>query len=168
MNLIKPFLAAATVASTMALAAPASAVDAPRIPIAHATAFCQPALPAFDGLVRKRPLAVQNEGSSNAFVTCSIPLDLGAATFDGVAIYFVNNNEVDTAINCTMANGGGAGSVVYIPKSTVVPPGGGNNSWTPADNGGDELVPLASFSCNLPPGTGIHMMYAAMEVDVGA
>ncbi len=40
---------------------------------ANATAFCQTALPVFDGNVRKRPLAVTNEGTSNAFISCSIP-----------------------------------------------------------------------------------------------
>ncbi len=32
---------------------------------------CQPALPLDDAAVRKKPLAVQNEGIATAFITCS-------------------------------------------------------------------------------------------------
>ncbi len=45
---------------------------------ANATSYCQAALPAFEGAIRKRPLAVQNEGTTNAFVTCSFTMESAA------------------------------------------------------------------------------------------
>ena len=35
--------------------------------------ICAAALPAFEGLVRKRPRAIQNEGAGTAFVSCAPP-----------------------------------------------------------------------------------------------
>ncbi|HST45355.1 MAG TPA: hypothetical protein VLK29_09045, partial [Luteimonas sp.] len=38
----------------------------------NATGLCQAALPAYDGLIRKRPVAIRNEGDAAAFVSCSL------------------------------------------------------------------------------------------------
>lgn len=58
------------------VAAPAAVEAAPieRTLYVNASAHCQAALPVFDGLIRKRPLAVVNEGQAGAFVTCAIPM----------------------------------------------------------------------------------------------
>ena len=53
-------------------------------PTAAAVDRCQPALPTFDGSIRKRPKAVQNEGTSIAFITCGFSGDNFAANDDGI------------------------------------------------------------------------------------
>lgn len=165
---IRPALLGAAVVIAAALpAAEAGAVTSTRTPGAHATAYCQPALPAFDGLIRKRPQAVQNEGTADAFVTCSVPVDISTSELYAVAIYFVNNTGAEVSIPCTLSNGA-LGAVAFFPKVTT---GSGpilSNAWTPADNGGDPLAPMMSFSCKLSPGTGVHFLYTAYDVDVGA
>lgn len=129
--------------------------------------YCQPALPAFDGLIRKRPQAVQNEGTADAFVTCSVPVDISTSELDGVAIIFVNNTGAEVSIPCTLSSGI-TGEVAFIPKITTGNTEFITNSWTPEDNGGDPLTPVMSFSCKLSPGTGVHFLYASYDVDVGA
>src|SRR5690554_342572 len=62
-----PALAVALLAAGALAPQPAAALRV----VAQATAICQGALPAFETQIRKRPLALQNEGEANAFVTCS-------------------------------------------------------------------------------------------------
>lgn len=165
---IHPALLGAAVAIVAALPiAKAGAVDSMRNPGAHATAYCQPALPAFDGLIRKRPQAVQNEGTADAFVTCSVPIDIGASALNGVAMIFVNNTGGEVSIPCTLSNGA-VGEVIFIPKVTTGSEPFITNTWTPADNDDEPLEPMMSFSCKLPPATGVHFIYTAYAVDVGA
>ena len=66
---------------------------------------CQPALPAFDGNIRKRPLAMMNEGTSNAFVTCAF-----GGVFNGVpsqktlSVGFTNITDSEITVNCTLVD----------------------------------------------------------------
>lgn len=145
-----------------------------RTTIATAVALCQPALPVFDGNIRKRPLAVQNEGTSNAFVSCGLIEDVsgyssGAKT---VAAYLVNTGTTSATINCTLVSGNGrhGDSVLYFPKSATI--SAGDNSslifWSAAaDNGGVNFDQVVSVSCQLPPGTGVMQLTNAQDVDVG-
>ena len=67
---------------------------------------CAAALPAFEGLVRKRPRAIQNEGSTNAFVTCAPPQFTEAADPGlGPSIVLVNH---------------GAGAVTVLASAPIV------------------------------------------------
>lgn len=143
----------------------AIAATSEQAPGAHATAFCQSALPAFEGLIRKRPLALQNEGTATAFVTCSVPSDLNARELLSLSIVFVNNTGGSVSISCTLVSGA-LGNVVYIPKATT---GAGEymaNIWSPSDIGGNALSALSSFSCALPPGTGVHYLSALQIVEI--
>lgn len=167
MTLASTLLATAITLTAILTAADAVAVTRSRTPGAHATAFCQPALPAFDSLIRKRPLAVQNEGTATAFVTCSVPIDILASDLGGAALFFVNNTGGEVSIACTLANGA-TGNIIYIPKTTTGDDPYLVNTWTPDDIGGGELANQMSFSCALPPGTGMHFLYTSFYVDVGA
>ena len=134
---------------------------------AQAVAACQGALPAFEGQIRKRPLAVQNEGSADAFVTCAL-LNLGYNSgthrISGGTLYLQNLGGGSRTVSCTAVNSSAVaapGSPLYATRSVSVPANA---------NGSTELAFLAtdfpgapfllpgdtlSVSCNLPPGLGI-------------
>lgn len=143
----------------------ASALDFQVGATASSPALCQPALPSFDGLIRKRPLAVQNEGSANAFVSCAFNGDyLDNSGVSEVTVYLINNNAVPTTVNCTLVNSHAGGLYAAYPKSVEVPansPGGLSTvQWTTADRGGANFSRWVSLSCQLPPGTGLGHLNA--------
>ena len=151
----------------LASAGNAHAVDVSRTFYTNPTGVCQGALPAFDGLIRKRPLAVQNEGSADAFVTCAL-LNLGYNSgthrISGGTLYLQNLGGGSRTVSCTAVNSSAVaapGSPLYATRSVSVPANA---------NGSTELAFLAtdfpgapfllpgdtlSVSCNLPPGLGI-------------
>ena len=176
MSQLNPLLTAATVllaAGTGAFSANASAVTSQREKMANATAICQPALPAFEGVIRKRPLGVQNEGSTGSFVTCSFVSDSGFggnAGTEGFALWFTNNSTASVTVSCTGVIGKRS-SATYLVKSITLNAGASNSiSWQAADNGGVNFTasdPL-NASCQLQPGIGINDTYVWYTVDVGA
>lgn len=123
-----------------------------------AAGACQTALPVFDGVVRKRPLAVQNEGTTTTFVTCGLEGKFGAVMSSTlVFVGLVNNSGAPATVNCTLVDGRDSISdPVYMPKSVVLPANTpiAELSWTSTDNEGDDFI-YPAISCSLPPGTGI-------------
>jgi hypothetical protein len=133
----------------------------------NATSFCQSALPVFDGNVRKRPLAVQNEGTGNAFVTCSFT---GQATeLADIAVFAINNTDVSVSLTCTAVTGGVVTNNTYNTKTIAIPAFGIQGvGWIGADYGGSVPgVGLFSVSCNLPPGVGIARASIEFQEFVG-
>lgn len=132
---------------------------------------CQPALPAFDGSFRKRPLAMQNEGTSTAFVTCAF-----GGVFNGVpsqktlTIGFTNNTAAAITVNCTLVDAhAGVLTPTYFPKSISVPPAGSPVAlllWDFAENGGIRFTYPAA-SCALPPGTGVQVTNHTFDEEIG-
>jgi hypothetical protein len=161
MAMNKMFLASAVLAAACVPAA------------AHAQAFldmtaqgpgvCQAALPAYEGQVRKRPLAIQNEGTVAAFVTCAIPQFTNPALNDpeyGVGIFLINNGATAATVACTGVSIGNEG-VVYVPQTVEVPANSGIDSevvlsWD--EVAGDGSAGYTTTSCSLPPGTGISFV----------
>ena len=71
---------------------------------------CQAALPVFDGQIRKRPLAIQNEGTSNAFITCALRGRFGGTsattgTSAFVTVGLINNTGSSRTATCTLVDG---------------------------------------------------------------
>lgn len=166
------FVIAATVGAAAALLSLAS--HAATIEFKHrqnATAICQPALPAFDGQIRKRPLAVQNEGTELAFVTCSF-IGNDTNTTSRVSLYFINNGPAAASVSCTLVSGYDTASNNFGSKSvSVLANRGGqaNIAWTAAaDNSGNPLGSLVNVSCSLPPGTGINDIYNYYQQEIGS
>ena len=133
---------------------------------------CQGALPSFEGSLRKRPLAIQNEGTGDAFVTCAFEGSNGA-TRDTTQISVILRNLGPTAVNvsCTLVDGGiGLYTPSYFTKTVSVAPGATTNSaisWVAADNGGLGFI-YPAMSCNLPPGVAIPGTIRFFNEDVGA
>lgn len=123
-----------------------------------AAGACQTALPVFDGLVRKRPLAVQNEGTSGTFVTCGLEGKTGAQPSSTVIfVGLVNNSSSPATVSCTLVDGRNAISdPIYLPKSVELPANTpiAELSWSSADAEGANFI-YPAVSCALPPGTGI-------------
>lgn len=140
--------------------------EAHAIESANATAFCQGALPAFDTEIRKRPLAVRNEGDAGAFVSCSIPVNYAGAN-TGVHVYLVNRDTETATVDCTFVDGivtefGGPNFPVYYPQSIALLADAGEIlSWEASEFELASFSSIANISCVLPPGTEITLLGAA-------
>ena len=160
--------------ATLLLAAlPPTAVDAAEInttAYANAPAYCNGALPSFEGALRKRPLAVQNEGTAPAFVTCGLATE-GRAYF----VEVVARSTVGTALTltCTLVNGWDGGTTNgYSTKTVTLPADGGRDGfgWQPQDFGnvGTFAHEALSVTCNLPAGANINSLYVDFRREIGA
>lgn len=145
-------------AAMLALPAAAQAGELADSRVTLAAGACQTALPVFDGVVRKRPLAVQNEGTSGTFVTCGLEGKTGAAPVSSLIFAgLVNNSSSAATVSCTLVDGrNGISDPVYLPKSVELPANASivELQWTSADNEGADFI-YPAISCALPPGTGI-------------
>lgn len=136
-------------------AAPADAGPSP-FRFQNATGFCQAALPAFEGNIRKRPTAIANEGTSNAFVSCSLPGE-SAVPMTSVLLRIYNRGAADANVTCSMVSTSQPGGMV-IPKTLTIPAAGNEYiEWLPTDIGPEEVsMGALNFSCNLVPGMEIN------------
>jgi hypothetical protein len=167
------FFAAGIALAVAAVAPAAGAVTILRSENVLAAGACQAALPAFEGQVRKRPVAVQNEGWAPAFVTCALESTTyfetgGFATTIG--IYLTNTGGATATVTCTLVDAGsGYNNPVYQPKSANVSSGGNSTSilWTAAADNGGAGYAFPAISCNLPPGTGINGTLRRFPEEIG-
>lgn len=159
---------ACLLAMAVLVAANASALDRRLVFQSNAAGVCQAALPAFEGLIRKRPMAIQNEGGSAAFVTCSPVTLQHANTVAGHGIYLVNNTSAVVTINCSAVIGARTGiAELTIPRSRIVQANDSSSIyWTIGDFDPDNSVSF-NTTCALPPGTGISTLYTSQNLDVG-
>jgi hypothetical protein len=169
-----PWLAASTLALACAMS-PAQAATQQRSFVQNATGACQSALPVFDGNIRKRPLAVQNEGTAAAFVSCSL-MDTsggvgGASSVTSVFMYADNNTGAAVDLTCTLVDGYSGGTNVFLPKTLTLPANSKAHPflWTAAaDNGGANFNWTTNLTCQLPVGTGLSLSFVYYDEDVGA
>lgn len=160
--MLRMSLAAVVVAATAAVVS-GQAQSASNI--ANAVAICQGALPAFEGSLRKRPLAIANEGTSNAFISCSLPIEQTAHNGNNiVAIGLVNRGPALVAVACTMVDGtapelAGAIPPTLYPKNIAIAPGEGVTlAWQASEYALQVFSKFAGVSCSLPPGVEIALM----------
>lgn len=155
----------------MAMSGQASAVTVTRDYLSHGTANCQSALPVFDGNVRKRPMAVANEGTTTAFITCdSESINNTGTGFTEVAVYLRNRaGAAGITVGCTLVEGAFIATGSFPKTSGAIPGAGGTSQiiWTIADNANNVFVSPA-VSCALPPGVDISLMQFKYAEDVGA
>jgi len=159
--------ATAGIAMVVGLAASHEASAIQRLNLVNGAGACQGALPSYEGNLRKRPTAIANEGTANAFVSCSTVQDYLGFAADAYGIMVNNNTGAAVNVNCTLASGiklNGQTSPILIPKSIPVPANGvAEVQWQASDNGGDPLPPTGNWSCNLPVGTEIGSVYVVVE-----
>lgn len=152
-------------AATLSMPTPADAVF--HSDGSNATGPCNGALPAFEGALRKRPLALRNEGTTSAFVSCSLQTDGGQNNGYGTALLtFVNRNATSTAVDCTMVNGTVAELVAlgedpptFFPQTLGIPANSaGVMTWEAPDFQLTTFNRWLNFTCNLPPGVEIALI----------
>lgn len=118
---------------------------------------CQAALPSYEGQIRKRPLALANEGDAAAFVTCALTTEEVSLNVQGFSTDVRNLSNVPVTLSCTAVVGEDAGSADYVVKSIELgPQASGTLSWTGLDAGGVVLADSVALSCNLPPLTALN------------
>lgn len=168
---IRPRSVAAAVAATGLLAAVAGhAATRTLVFQANASGPCQAALPAFEGLIRKRPAALQNEGDNVAFITCS-PDTLQNLPSEGdrYGMLFRNLTAAPVTVNCTAVFADGAGNAAWsLVKSVAIAANATNQVWwSGVDNVPENNLMTFNTSCALPPGVGITTLLRIQSLDVG-
>ncbi len=149
-------LAAVSLAATALHSSPVHASD-----WANAVDTCQGSLPSFEGALRKRPLGINNEGTANAFVSCSMRVPLNDDTVESILVLVTNRAAASADLACTLVDGLASpfGTATYQPKTTSVAAGAATVvSWSSSvDNGGDPYV-IPNLNCALPPGMEINTL----------
>ncbi len=140
--------------------------DALRV-TAQAPSVCQGALPAFETAIRKRPLAVQNEGDAPAFVTCALNnpgTSNGVTRISSAQVYVQNLGNASRPVSCTAVNSSAVAApaaAAYLTRTLQVPPSATTStefSFAAGDFAGSPILLAGDtfgVSCNLPPGVGI-------------
>ena len=150
-HLVVPCLLALLAAS----AAPDAAAMPSRTRHISATAVCEAPLPIYDATLRKRPVAIANEGTSPIFISCALPTDhSGGVATSEVRVLFAS--RVQRTVNCTIV--AGVDSDLYREGRSVVVPAAGVASiqWNGIDKRG--VAGAISLSCTLPPGTEVRTL----------
>jgi hypothetical protein len=117
-----------------------------------------------------------NEGTSTAFVTCSLPggNTEGSPAAPTVAVYVINRGAANRSVTCTLVDGfedisGPIPTTSYIPKTAEMAGGSSHYFiWTASELPNDnEFIYAPNFSCQLPQGTGLAYLFFTYEEDVG-
>ncbi len=138
--------------------------------------MCQGALPNFEGNFRKRPLAVANEGASNAFLTCGLTSQYDPSTggVPEVVLLVTNRNTPDTPMSCTLVDGYSdvtVGFADYFPQTlTVVGMTTGTFDWTANTTGGTNapVYGYPAISCNVPANFEVNIEAQSYSEEIGA
>ena len=113
---------AALCAAGIAEAGSGHAVLLPRSFVQNATGACQAALPYYEGTIRKRPLAIQNEGDASAFVNCSlVGTERGSGGLQEAQIVVTNMSDAPLEVSCTLIGEVTEASMAFLPKTVSVP-----------------------------------------------
>jgi len=133
---------------------PVEAAGVQRSFASDAVANCQPAMPTFEGNIRKRPMALANEGNTTVFITCGSEHH----NAEGLAleVYFVNRaGSPNAVVQCSLVIGFITRGLVLTKASEPIIVGSqGWIQWTVDDNLGF-LLNSPTLSCALPPGVDI-------------
>lgn len=150
--------AIATLFIITAIASPAHASDVQQKEDGNAASICHPAMPVYDAHIRKRPLAVVNEGDFDGYVTCAFRAPTNSYGQESFGLVLRNQSTSPKTVTCTAVIGVDDGAARHRIKDTTLAAGQRKLvSWTyQADNGGDRIQTNTSVSCRLPPLTGIN------------
>lgn len=166
-----PAVASLALITLVALPLDSSAAEVAREDVRAAADICRPALPVFDGLVRTRPLALVNESSSVAWVTCAVTGDIIGRT-TAIEVVFSGGSSRGTR-TCTLvswrATTGGTTGISAVGYHTASTLAGWDSRirWTHANHNGGAKYASAAISCPLAPGDGIHHVRHWYSENVG-
>lgn len=162
--------ALSVLAATMS---PADAALSSRYDYQTAAGVCQGALPAFAGTLRARPLAIANEGSTTAFITCGLRGSEPGfnRTISRAFVTLGNGSATTSTVSCTWVHGFGTSSdTQFIPKSIQIDPGEMVFlSLRPTDlTGAEPSLKWPQISCQLPPGGIVYYTGVLYEEEIGS
>ena len=148
----------------------AFAITEARTQVQHAAGSCQGNLPVSATQLRARPLAIANEGTASAFISCSLGADDYNEALNGYnGVVVTNRTAAEVNISCTLAAGGIEAAAVFFTRTVAIPAGA--LSVVPfdmADNGGNPIPNSLNYSCSIPPGVEINAVFTNIEEDIGA
>ena len=159
------------------LSAGANAAIAQKTQVNQASGtLCQGALPNYEGSFRKRPLAVVNEGTASAFITCGLNSESDASTHGDPAVELVvtNRNAVATNMNCTLVDGyvdSTIGFTDFFPQVLSVSANDSAAFLWDASSAGGSNAPVFNFpaiSCNVAPHMEINLEAHLYNEEIGA
>lgn len=127
---------------------------------------CTGALPTFEGALRKRPKAIANEGSSAAFVTCSMPSDATGPRPLSVTPWFTNTTAASVSITCTLVEGSASDGSYFSTNTKVFT--AGLSDGIPITMNPTGTTRAMSISCALPPGVALTTYNVSGYEEVGA
>ena len=164
------------IALGLLVGAPARAAEKVRYDFLGAAGNCAPALPGDAAKLRSRPLALVNESTTTAFVTCTLFGDTAESARGNwqVAVNAANLGVVVASVTCTLVNGFASGTLLeasYNTKSVGLFPvsPGGFIAWVPAELAGAPAhIDRAAVSCALPPNTALHYVGAYYHENIGS
>ena len=170
MTNVRALFATAAIAA-LSLTAPARAND-----WSNAVDVCQGSLPSSNGTLRKRPLAINNEGTQPTFISCSIRAPLGQIEGGGtnvtqIIVLLTNRASTAQPVSCTLVDGVAAPfptfPAIYLPKTVDIQPGAfGVINWFDFETEAGRYR-LPNLSCALPPQTEINIVQMNTAVTEG-
>lgn len=163
-------LALAALVAGAGAAPGAAAVEVTRLETNAAVSACRAALPTYQHALRFRPLSVQNESATTAFVTCALENEsLANRNTPAVGVIMRNDSAVDVEFECVVIDSSSLVAGPYWRFSRLA---------LPAHSAGVEFefrvnaeppytMRTTAMSCSLPPGTGIAAVWREFQEDVG-
>jgi hypothetical protein len=147
----------------------ARAADETEVFSANAVARCQATTPQSEAQLRRRPLSLVNEGTTNAFVSCSFETEVAESLAQSVEVWAHNQGAADASVTCTGINGYQylPGGNEFLPQTLVVAAGAQSDepfAFVDSDFAAGSAG-IINVSCVLPPGTGIDDTYAAYLIN---
>jgi len=157
---MKPFryatLAAIAVAAATMFQAPRALAASS---VSTAVGSCQASLATYEAGLRKRPLAIQNGGTTSVFLTCSSQSGYNAIAVDAAIVIAKNLNAAAVEVSCTLVDGPLPGLASYYTKTLTFPPGQfGVFGWAASEYGLTTFSGSENFSCKVPPGVEINVV----------
>jgi hypothetical protein len=161
----------AVLGGTGAAVAGGHAMLLPRSFVQNATGACQAALPYYEDAIRKRPLAIQNEGDAGAFVNCSlVGTERSTGGLKEAQVVVTNMSDAPLEVACTLIGEVTEASMTFLPKTVTVPANQSGSAyvlrWDATDIGGT-LLKTANLSCNVPGGAGLGETSVQFDEYVG-
>lgn len=134
----------------------------------NAPAVCQAARTVYDAQLRKRPLGIQNEGTTDAYVTCAL---IAEDNIDAVEVYMSTIDGTENPVTCTLVSNYNLGDNEFITKTVETVDGDFSGTvFLPEDFiDQEETFPTSflSLSCNLGPGTGLNDIWIRYREEIG-
>ena len=111
--------------------------------------------------LRKRPLAMRNEGATAVYVSCAAQYGFNPDVVESATVVAINTNAAPVEFTCTLVDGALIASdlIFFYPKTITLPSNGAAvMNWFASDNGGTTFTGFENFSCLLPPGVEIDIV----------